>query len=316
MDYLVGFDGGGTKTECSITTLEGEVLGQATSGASSLMHCSPQEVERHLAEAFQKARQQAGLGSPATCRAVCGGFAAAARDSVRVALQSMLHTLLPHVPQIILPDVRIAFEGATAGRPGLVVIAGTGSIAFGRTEAGHEMRAGGWGPDISDEGSGYTIGRLATAAVLEAFDGRRPPTLLREMLLRQWQVQDEDGIIERLRRPPAAARRPPFGELLPMILEAARRHDEAATGILLRAGRDLAALALHLAQRMQFAEPPLICTAGGVFRHAELVASEFRQVLARQLPQARVEPARFSPVAGAILLAQTLLPSATRSELA
>jgi len=312
MEFLVGFDGGGTKTECLITASNGAPMGCATSGASSLMHCSPQEVERHLSEALQLAQQQAGIGSHDVCRAVCGGFAAAGRNSVRLTLQQMIQDLLPRVPQIILPDVRIAFEGATGGQPGVVVIAGTGSIAFGRSESGQERRAGGWGPDISDEGSGYTIGRLATAAVLEAFDGRRPPTLLRDLLLEQWNVQDEDGIIERLRRPSgsaAGARRPPFGELLPSVLQAAEGGDRAALEILLQAGRDLAALAIHVARLLAFSAPPLICTAGGVFRHSPQVEDAFRRSVSEAIPLAHVEPARHSPVHGAILLAQTLLPS-------
>lgn len=316
MDFLVGIDGGGTKTECLIAALDGVALGRAISGASSLMHCSPQEVERHLAEAIHTALQQAGIGHQDVCRAVCGGFAAAGRSSVRLTLQQMLQTLLPRVPQIILPDVRIAFEGATAGKPGVVVIAGTGSIALGRTESGEEKRAGGWGPDISDEGSGYTIGRMATAAVLESFDGRRPPTLLRERLLKQWNVQDEDGIIERMRRPPGSAgpaRRPPFGELLPCVLDAAGDGDAAALEILRAAGRDLAALALHVLKSLSFSEPPLICTAGGVFRHSPQVEEEFARVVTATLPLARIEPAHHSPVDGAILLARTVLSSAARS---
>lgn len=312
MDFLVGIDGGGTKTECLIAALDGTPLGRALSGASSLMHCSPQEVERHLAEAIQQAQRQAGVVNSDICRAVCGGFAAAGRNSVRLTLQQMIQNLLPRAPQIILPDVRIAFEGATAGRPGVVVIAGTGSIAFGRNEAGQEKRAGGWGPDISDEGSGFTIGRMATAAVLEAYDGRRPPTRLRDLLLESWNVQDEDGIIERLRRPPGApttARRPPFGELMPAVLQAAELGDAAAIEILLRAGRDLAALAIHIARALNFSTPPLICTAGGVFTHAPQVAAEFRRGVTRALPSASVEPARHAPVIGAILLAQTMLSS-------
>jgi N-acetylglucosamine kinase-like BadF-type ATPase len=316
MDFLVGIDGGGTKTECLIAALDGAPLGRAVSGASSLMHCSPQEVERHLGEAIHAASQQAGVGRQDVCRAVCGGFAAAGRSSVRLTLQQMLQTLLPRVPQIVLPDVRIAFEGATDGQPGVVVIAGTGSIALGRTDSGEEKRAGGWGPDISDEGSGYTIGRMATAAVLESFDGRRPPTLLRDLLLKQWNVQDEDGIIERMRRPSGVsgpARRPPFGELLPGVLEAAGAGDAAALEILRKAGRDLAALALHVVQSLAFSDPPLICTAGGVFRHSPQVEQEFARVVSETLPEATVEPARHSPVDGAILLARSVLSSSTRS---
>lgn len=316
MDFLVGIDGGGTKTECLVTALDGAPLGRAVSGASSLMHCSPQEVERHLAEAIHAACQQAGVGRQDVCRAVCGGFAAAGRNSVRLTLQQMIQNLLPRVPQIVLPDVRIAFEGATAGQPGVVVIAGTGSIAFGRTESGQEKRAGGWGPDISDEGSGYTIGRMATATVLEAFDGRRPPTLLRDLLLKRWNIQDEDGIIERLRRPSGASgtlRRPLFGELFPCVLEAAEAGDAAAQDILRRAGQDLAALAIHVATALSFTERPLICTAGGIFRHSPQVEKEFCRIVAGAMPQATVEPARHSPVDGAILLARTVLSSTARS---
>jgi len=311
MSYLVGFDGGGTKTECLIADESGAPLGRGGAGPSSLVHRSEAGARREVRIAFKAALAAAAL-PPSACgqvRAVCGGFAAAARVPVVAALERILRELFPGALRRIVPDVWVAFEGATRGAPGAIVIAGTGSIVFGRNSQGREVRVGGWGPDISDEGSGYTIGRDAVAAVLRAHDGRLPPTTLRPRLLQRWAVSDEDGLIERLRETAAGggpSRRPPFAGLLPEVVEAAREGDAAAGEILQRAGNELAQLAVHALQRLEI-DHPLVALAGGVFHHAPPVEECFRRRLLNMVAGARIVHAQASPVEGAVRLAQQLL---------
>jgi N-acetylglucosamine kinase-like BadF-type ATPase len=261
-------------------------------------------VARAIGDAVKAAMANAGLENEVLpeCGAVCGGFAGAGRTTVDSVLKRLLSDLFPKAQVLVVPDFRIAFEGATQGNPGVVVIAGTGSIVYGRGAAGVEARAGGWGPDVSDEGGGFRIGREAVAAVLEAHDGRRPATALRQAVLDAWQVADEDGLIDKMRVDLSGGTRPPFPVLLPAVVATADRGDAAARQILERAGRDLAALAIYVAQRVKLATP-LIAWAGGVFQNAPAVRDAFTQEAKRVLPQAVVEAARESPVEGAVRLA-------------
>ncbi|MHB8735719.1 MAG: N-acetylglucosamine kinase [Terriglobales bacterium] len=311
MSYLVGFDGGGTKTECLIADENGTSLGRGLAGPSSMVHRSEAGARREVRTAF-KAAVAAGslpLSARSQVRAVCGGFAAAARVPVVAALERILRELFPEALRRIVPDVWIAYEGATRGAPGVVVIAGTGSIVFGRNSAGREVRVGGWGPDISDEGSGHAIGREAVAAVLRAHDGRQSPTTLRHRLLTRWAVSDEDGLIERLRETTTGggpSRRPPFAGLLPEVVEAAMEADAAAGEILHRAGSELAQLAVHAIHRLEI-DHPLVALAGGVFHHAPQVEESFRRSLLGSVAGARIVHAQAPPVEGAVRMAHQLL---------
>lgn len=238
--------------------------------------------------------------------AACGGFAAAGRRQAREQLRAFVSECTPGARIEIVPDVRVAFEGALAGQDGVVVISGTGSIAYGRTLDGRELRVGGWGPEISDEGSGTAIGREALATVLRAFDGREPPTMLRELVLARWQADDEDALIEHLRA--GANGHSLFAELLRDVIDAAGAGDQAATRILRDAGSGLAALATHVAHRLALTRGQIAIT-GGVFVNAGEVRQAFIECIKRELPEAVVEPARESPVQGALRMALALAHS-------
>jgi N-acetylglucosamine kinase-like BadF-type ATPase len=312
MDFLVGLDGGGTKTECLVTDPAGARLGGAIAAGSSLTHRPELEVRSAIADALNAARREAHLGEQGRCLAACGGFAGAGRPTVDRALRAILAELLPGAAISVLPDFRVAFEGATLGRAGVIVIAGTGSIAYGRNALGYDWRAGGWGPDVGDEGSGFRIGRDAVAAVLEARDGRRPPTaLLRERVLQGWSAADEDELVDRMRVDVTGGGRPPFPALLSAVVSAAGEGDGAAREILDNAALALADLAIHVAGELDMRDP-LITYAGGVFQNAPRVRDHFVTAVQLQLPAATVEAARQPPVAGAVHLAQQLASSAGR----
>jgi N-acetylglucosamine kinase-like BadF-type ATPase len=311
MKFVIGLDGGGSKTACLLADLKGNELGEGRGGSSSLTHRSESEVRKAIADALEAALKAATLkeSDRSNCVAVCGGFAGAGRASTDPQLEAILRDLLPSARVQVVPDYRIAFEAATQGRPGVVVIAGTGSIVYGRNAAGRECRIGGWGPDVSDEGSGFAIGREAVSAVMKACDGRLPPTTLRERVLAAWSVEDEEGLIERMRLDLAAGRRPSFAPLLREVVEAALAGDKVANTILERAATTLAEMAMHVGNRLKL-KRGAVRAIGGVIHNSPQVQTIFTLTLLDRMPGAEIESAMHAPVEGAVRMALALAKSA------
>lgn len=309
MVYLAGIDGGGSKTDCWLADAQGGVLGRGRSEASSLTHVNGELAYRHLETALRAAFAAARLAyRPAEIAAVCGGFAGAGRANTNAAYGELLARLFPRARQRVATDVRVGFEGALGGHAGIIVIAGTGSIAYGRDAGGREARAGGYGPELSDEGGGYVLGREAVRRVLHAWDRRAAPTRLREGILNHWQVNGEAELLDELLARRRAGESIPYAQLLPSIQAAAAAGDSAAKELIEQAGRQLAVLAAAVAQQLHIADP-LVAYAGGLLRNLESLRMVWQQAVRLRLPGARILAAQDTPPAGALRLAQELLAS-------
>jgi N-acetylglucosamine kinase-like BadF-type ATPase len=202
----------------------------------------------------------------------------------------------------IAGDHVVAVEAAFQGGPGIVVIAGTGSIAHGRNVAGESARAGGWGYAVSDEGSGHWIGRAAVMATLRALDEGKTPAML-EILMQTWGVASQERLVMKANATP-----PDFGVLVPAITSAADAGDPLARDVLAQAGAELATLArIVLLRHFAGVETVPVAMSGGVFRNCPLVREVFYNVLQEACPHARVQSAIVEPVLGALALARKLL---------
>ena len=196
----------------------------------------------------------------------------------------------------------IALEAAFGGGPGVIVIAGTGSIAYGRNREGQTARAGGWGFAISDEGSGHWIGRTAVAAALAAWDEDPEQDLrLIEMLMKSWSLQTIEQLV------PAANATPPpdFAALFPAVLWLADSGDRLARDVLTQAGIQLGHLAGILLRRL-FPDSGAVPVAmsGGVFGSSALVRQVFYNSLHSGRPDVVINPTVIEPVRGALELAR------------
>ncbi len=301
---LLAFDGGGSKTECLLArSLRREssprVLGRGTGSGSSLLHGGVDQIRavlRHcVQEAFAAAALPVNLGQVS---AVCAGFASAGQPSTQAQFAAILSELFPNARCQVLMDLEIAWQGAGGGAPGVVLVGGTGSAAFGRSADGQTVRCGGWGPEISDEGSGTWIGREAVRLMFLARDGRRPATALRQHVLRQLQCANEDQVLELIR----TGKRPRWSELLPAVSAAAQERDRQAEQLLLRAGKELAWLAHGALNQLRLTAPAVWFT-GGVLTNVALVRQGLVEELMRLQPSAQVLPAAHKPVEGALVLA-------------
>ena len=293
--YL-GIDGGGTQTTCAVGDHR-RVLATSVAGGSNIVRVGESEARTNLRHAITRACAAAGV-SPAAVEATAIGVAGASVPSVKDAIAAMLGDLVPGKIEVV-GDMVIAMEAAFPGLPGVVVTSGTGSVAFGRNHLGETGRAGGWGSAISDEGSGYWIGRAAVSAVLRAHDAGKSTTLLRG-IFGCWRLNSLEELLQKGNSLPG------FADLFPAV-ESAAAGDPMAQQILAAAGSELATLAGVVIGRLWPAEQAVrVAMGGGVFAHSPLVRDTFWNKLRAQCPGAAVDFKIIQPVAGALWMARRL----------
>jgi glucosamine kinase len=299
MRFFLGMDAGGTRTTCAVGD-GSSVLGRGEAGSCKRPQVSPAAAGRELRAALTAACKQGGVSAKKLATA-CVGMAGASDAKAAAALRSLVAGLTGARVEVVA-DVLIAHHAAFAGRPGVVVIAGTGSIAYGRDAQGRSLRAGGWGPAVSDAGSGQWIGRGAVGAVLRSFDARgKLDSPLARRLLEAWKAADAPALAV------AAGQAPPavFAQLVPQVLAAAAEGDASAKDLLGRAGSELALLAHTVMRRLwPGGEAVEIAICGGVFEHCALVRRTFTNAIVAERPDVRLLREAVEPVLGALDLAR------------
>lgn len=296
--YFIGIDGGGSRTTAWIADDRHRILAKATAGPSNPVKVGLDVAQRNLLEVANQTRQEAGLEKRHQFAALCAGIAGISRPATYRQMLRSLKQSIPSRRYMLTHDAAVALEAALGEKPGVVVIAGTGSIAFGRDAEGRILRCGGWGSVFGDLGSGYDIARKAVSAALAALDGCGPQTRLSKDICRALKIREIADVVTLNLSPDQLA------ALLPMILRAARSGDRAALRLCRDAGRDLGELAAFLLARIGVspAHRRVVCS-GGVFR----ASPEIRRSFARQVhsvsPGASIRLLHRSPVEGALRLA-------------
>ncbi len=297
MAFFLGIDGGGSKTSCLIGD-EKSVLGAGTGGASNVLRAGEVQAQTSLVTAIQQACSSAKIDLAQVSR-TCVGVAGAARLEVADIIRKILAKTVSGDIEIV-GDMVIALHAAFGAGPGIVVIAGTGSVAYGRNAKAETARAGGWGSAVSDEGSGYWIGRSAVAAALREADknpAAKDPLLPK--IMKAWNVETRDELVL------AANATPVFAALFPAVLTAADSGDELVAGILRLAGIELAALAKVIMDRLFLrAEEIPVAMSGGVFGNSTLVREVFCNELRRDGSRLLIRQKIVNPVLGALALAR------------
>src|SRR5881227_1543182 len=185
MKYFLGVDGGASKTAALVIDESGKSLGSGVAGPSNHLRVGIETAARNIERAVNKALVAADVASREIAWAYCG-IAGADHPAHRQEVVDSLEIFFPRGNFTVDNDARIALTGAIGFGSGVVVIAGTGSVAFGRNGTGKEARAGGWGPTIGDEGSGYAIARQGLAAIARAHDGHGEPTRMTDLLCNEY----------------------------------------------------------------------------------------------------------------------------------
>ncbi|SRR5579872_2730121 len=297
MGIYLAIDGGGTKTSCVIGN-ENSVLGTGASSGSNVLRVSEHQARQAIETAVQLACAEARI-SPRSIDRTCIGVAGGARPDAAAAIRQILADLVSGQIEVV-GDMVIAMEASAGSGPGVVVIAGTGSIAYGRNSAGQTARAGGWGFAISDEGSGFWIGRKAVSAAMRAFDEGRASMLI-ESTMHSWRLNSREQLIVAAN----GATQPDFAALLSSVIAAAEFDDPVAHDVLAEAGAELAGLAKIVIRRIfTKGDTVPVAMSGGVFRNSALVRKVFYNNLRLDFPNAAVNSEVIDPVQGALQLAR------------
>lgn len=297
MSIFLGIDGGGSQTSCAIGD-ETSLLGSGSGEGSNVLRVGEAQARKSIASAIHQACAAAKV-TPKQIKRTCIGVAGGARPEITEIIRRILSELVSGEIEVV-GDMVIAMEAASDGGLGVVVIAGTGSIAYGRNAAGQTVRAGGWGFAISDEGSGHWIGRSAVSAAMRVCDEGKSGGLL-ENIMKTWGViTREQMIVVSNASPP-----PDFAGLFPAALAAADAGDPSAHDILAQAGVELATLARIVISRL-FADTDHapVAMSGGVFRNSALIRQVFYNRLRLECPNAMVNVNLVDPVRGALELAR------------
>lgn len=299
--YFLGVDGGASKTAALLIDEQGTALGRGLAGGSNHLRVGIETATRNIERAVNIALVEAGLAIRQVEYAYCG-IAGADHPAHRQRVIDSLHIFFPRGNFIVDNDARIALTGAIGFGSGIVIISGTGSVAFGRNEKGEEARAGGWGPTIGDEGSGYGIARDGLSAIVRAHDGRGRPTKMTELLCYDYDMCSPEDlprfVYATTTHADDIAR---YGKL---VIEAARQGDEVASAILNRAGCDLADCVLAVGRKLNINgnEFP-VAYVGGAFHAGELLLAPMRAAIGREAPAASLMPPKNTPVEGAAMMA-------------
>jgi N-acetylglucosamine kinase-like BadF-type ATPase len=285
------------------------VLATAMSGGSNMIRLGETQAREALHTTIRQVCAAANT-SPAQIRAICIGVAGAARPEIAAKIHSILAELIPKASPTsieVVGDTEIALEAAFGVGPGVIAIAGTGSIAYGRGANGRTARAGGWGYAVSDEGSGYWIGRRAISVILSAHD-QGLETALTAMTLQAWKINTLDELVQQANSTPP----PDFPRLFPIVLRAADEGDSIARELLTDAGAKLASLAAIVVRRLAPDTPAAtlavgtlpVATTGSVFRQSPDVRQVFYNTLQISLPGLDVRQDIVDPIEGALARAR------------
>lgn len=297
--YVMGIDGGGSTVRVAIVTPTLQVSGQVEGATANPSVVGPEQAATTIQQAMRDALHAAHL-TPGQIAAVGIGVAGAAARHSADWLREVVAAVVPQAVIVPSADYEIALVGALGQRQGVLILAGTGSLAYGINAAGDSALVGGWGYLIGDEGSGYWLGAQALRAVVQAVDGRGPSTDLTAALLDSLELPDALAVIPWLYHAHAARTRE-IARLAPLVLAAAAG-DSVAHSLVTRAAQDLVQMAQTVMRRLGMPTPD-IAFAGGLLS-AENALS---RALCAHLDLPAIPAPRHPPVIGAALLARLAL---------
>jgi N-acetylglucosamine kinase-like BadF-type ATPase len=298
MIHVLGIDAGGTKTVCFLADHHGTIVSEARGPGANLQAAGELHVEKVLHDVMEAAIGDRSI-VPA---AICLGIAGVDRPDDAAVVRGIMKRIGYKAQVLIVNDALVALEAGAPGAPGIVIVSGTGSIAYGRNAAGEAARAGGWGYVLGDEGSGYWIGRAALRAVLREADHRGPKTALTPLLLDHFGVSEAQLLIHEVYH--ASLKPAAIGALAQSVQKAFSEGDEAAIRILRTAADELEGSGVSVSRRLGLVGEPFACIlAGGIFRAVPWLLEELQRRLPVAAPRCETHVLDREPASGAVTLA-------------
>jgi glucosamine kinase len=297
--YFLGFDGGGTKTECVLADSEGRIIANSKAGPSNPVRAGYTRAWFSLSEAADAVLKHEKITSR-HIRGICAGLGGAGRSSVARRVKTFFERGYPNAQVHVTTDLALALEAAFGVSEGIILLVGTGSAAFGRDTNGKTARAGGHGPWFSDEGSAFDIGRRAVQAVALAEEHRGPATSLSGRLLEFHQARNWDQLGDQISKNADSV----FPKTFPLVVERAEEGDAVAREILASAAVSLAELAACVASELGWRDRDVpIAKVGGASGRSKFFDSAIDAELKKQIPRVSKVSLKTLPAEAAVRMA-------------
>lgn len=305
MKYIIGIDGGGTKTDSVAADLNGNILFETRGNSSNLLIEGAENVTVSVLKLIDKFRKYLKINYN-EIEIILVGTAGAGRKTDASKLKS---TFLRAAKEkgfrsknfFVETDARIALEGAFSGKPGAILISGTGSIILGKDLYGNIHRAGGCGRVIGDEGSGYSLGRKGLQAASKELDGRGAKTAITKLLKDKFNISSQQELITQIYK-----RNFDIASAAPVVISAAEKNDETALGII---HNEIDELLLHISaikEKINMSQFPL-AFIGGLIANQNFYSKILKDRISEKFPEIELKNPDFSPAMGAVLMAKELL---------
>lgn len=296
--YVLGFDVGSSKTQCLLADGDGRILGGARGPGANIQVIGELETEKVLYSVMHSVTGE----TPMPLAAICIGMVGVDREEDAAVVRSIVQRIGRTARVLVVNDALVALQAGVDDAAGIVIVSGTGSIAYGRNAAGRAARAGGWGYVLGDEGSGYWLGRLALRAVVRAADGRGSTTALTTLVLNHFRVTHPRQLVREVYTRELAPSQ--IATLATYVQAAFDQGDTVARDILQAAVRELSAAAGSVTSQLSMSEDAFtFVLAGGMFHAIPWLTDALPERLRSIAARSHAEPLRGEPALGAVRLA-------------
>lgn len=300
MSYVIGIDGGGTKTQVIIADMDGNVVSNEVYGSTNPNTITAQELKDTFQNIFQDIQDKLPVGLEQV-RCVFAGISGVASKTSAAMVTEIMQSLCNSNTLIrIEPDTVNALYSGTLGKPGIVHISGTGSITFGINPDKQQARVGGWGYLLGDEGSGYDIGRRGITAVLQYEDGRGSKTILKELLYEQFKVGNGRELIDHIYH--STSPKLVISQTSKLVFDAYENNDPVAIEIIKHAVDDISHSIITLNQKLfSINEEIKVILCGGLFSNKAILPPLLKERFASYSQNIALINPELPPVAGSII---------------
>ncbi len=306
MQYLIGVDAGGTKTQARCVDETGVIVGEGLSGPASLTVMSAGAASFNVREAIRQAIEPAtSSGNEMVISRVAMGLAGMDTPPEEEMAKQVFGQVLAQFniqDFVLVNDIVIALESGTTAADAIALISGTGSNCFGRNAAGLTAKTGGMDSLLTDQGSGYAIGRGVLRRVVKSFDGRAPRTILEELVCQHFRITTIAELKPKVTTPPL--NKTEIAELAQVCLRGFDQGDQVARHILDDAIDELVLMATTVLTKLDLLGKATDCVLAGSITKIAYIQEQLKIRLSEKCPQLRVIIPDQPPVSGAVKLAQ------------
>ena len=305
MKYLIGFDCGATKTECALTDINGNILYTTTGGAANFLVTGTDGTSRIILSLLNDCIKKLNTDYSEIENIVIGAAGAGRKKDAEKLESSLLEIFSADEIKIkslkVVSDAQIALQGAFPNEVGFILIAGTGSIIYGKDEKGNIYRTGGFGRLLGDEGSGFSIGKKGLQAAAKYFDGRGEETLIIKLIEEKYSIRTTDELIAKVYNENFD-----IASVAEVVIIAAKKEDQIAHHILLEESEELIHHLSTMMKKMNTIDLS-VSFAGSLILNNNVYSDMLRGKIKTSLPSVKIVVPKYSPIEGAILLAKEML---------